>query len=62
MRESASCALGEDVGSELVVEIVGHNPDRHPVLRHDDTVNRGHHTIYTGGATPSVLVLPVATP
>jgi uncharacterized protein len=51
-----------EAGSELVVEIVGHDPDRYPVLRHDDTVNRGRHTIHTGGATPSALVLPVVTP
>jgi hypothetical protein len=51
-----------EVGSELVVEIVGHDADRYPALRHKATVNRGNHTIHTGGATPSALVLPVAAP
>jgi hypothetical protein len=48
-----------EAGSELVVEIVGHDADRYPVLRHKATVNRGTHTIHTGGATPSALVMPL---
>ncbi|MBV8177506.1 MAG: CocE/NonD family hydrolase [Mycobacterium sp.] len=48
-----------EAGSELVVEIVGHDADRYPVLRHKATVNRGIHTIHTGGATPSALVVAV---
>jgi predicted acyl esterase len=48
-----------EAGSELVVEIVGHDADRYPVLRHKAAINRGTHTIHTGGATPSALVMPV---
>jgi predicted acyl esterase len=52
-----------EAGSELVVEIVGHDADRYPVLRHKATVNRGTHTIHTGAPTPSALVVPlVPTP
>ncbi len=48
-----------EAGSELVVEIVGHDADRYPVLRHKAVVNRGTHTVHTGGATPSALVVPL---
>jgi predicted acyl esterase len=48
-----------EAGSELVVEIVGHDADRYPVLRHKAAINRGTHTIHTGGATPSALVVPL---
>jgi len=47
-----------EAGSELIVEIAGHDADRYPVLRHKATVNRGTHTIHTGDATTSVLVIP----
>jgi hypothetical protein len=29
------------------------------VLRHKAAINRGTHTIHTGGATPSTLVVPL---
>jgi predicted acyl esterase len=45
-----------EAGSELVVEILGHDADRYPALRHRDTVNGGTHTIHTGAAMPSALV------
>jgi uncharacterized protein len=48
-----------EAGSELVVEIVGHDADRYPALRHKAAINRGIHTIHTGRATPSGLVVPV---
>jgi hypothetical protein len=48
-----------EAGSELVVEIGGHDLDRYPVLRHKSAVNRGSHTLHTGAATPSVLVVPL---
>ena len=43
-------------GSQLVVELVGHDADRYPALRHSDTVNRGPHTVLTGPSTASSLV------
>jgi len=48
-----------EASSELVIEIVGHDADRYPVFRHKAAINRGTHTIHTGGATPSALVLPL---
>lgn len=48
-----------EVGSELVVEIVGHDADRYPAFRHRAAINRGIHTIHTGGATPAALVVPL---
>jgi predicted acyl esterase len=47
-----------EAGSELVVEIVGHDADRYPVLRHKASINRRNHTIHTGGTTPSAVVVP----
>jgi predicted acyl esterase len=48
-----------EADSELVVEIVGHDANRYPVLRHKAAINRGTQTVHTGGTTPSVLVIPV---
>ena len=48
-----------EAGSELVVEVVAHDADLYPVLRHKAAVNRGTHTIHTGAATPSALVVPL---
>ncbi|MBV8346108.1 MAG: CocE/NonD family hydrolase, partial [Mycolicibacterium sp.] len=48
-----------EAGSELLFEIVGHDADRYPVLRHKAAINRGTHTIHTGGATPSLLIVPL---
>ena len=47
-----------EAGSELIVEIVGHDADRYPVLRHA-SANSGTHTVHTGGPTPSALVAPL---
>jgi predicted acyl esterase len=47
-----------EAGSELIIEIVGHDADRYPVLRHV-SANRGTHTVHTGGLTPSALVAPL---
>ncbi len=52
-----------EVGSTLRLRIQGRDVFRvaKPLLyaRHEDTVNRGSHTIWTGGDTPSWLQLPV---
>jgi predicted acyl esterase len=45
-----------EAGTELVADILGHDANRYPALRHRDTVNSGTHTIHTGPATPSTLV------
>jgi uncharacterized protein len=44
-----------EAGATLVVEIVGHDADRYPAMRHRDTVNRGTHTVYSGAHTASAL-------
>ena len=53
-----------EAGSELTVEIVGHDADRYPALRHV-SANRGTHTVHTGGSTASALVarlIPLSNP
>jgi uncharacterized protein len=49
-----------EAGSSLVIEILGHDADRYPALRHRNTVNSGVHTIHTGPRTPSALVFSAA--
>jgi predicted acyl esterase len=49
-------------GSQLIVEISGHDADNYPALRHDQSVNVGPHTVHTGPDTPSVLTFPVRNP
>jgi predicted acyl esterase len=50
-----------ETGSELIVEIVGHDADRYPVLRHV-SADRGTHTVHTGDLTPSAFVATLTTP
>jgi hypothetical protein len=45
-------------GSSLVVEVLGHDAARYPGFRHPRTVNRGQHTIRTGGRFDSHLLAP----
>jgi predicted acyl esterase len=45
-------------GSSLVVEILGRDAARYPAFRHRRTVNRGNHTIHTGGSFDSQLLVP----
>jgi hypothetical protein len=48
-------------GSELIVEILGHDADRYPALRHRNTIHEGPHTIDTGASnTSSALVFTAA--
>jgi hypothetical protein len=46
-------------GSSLSVDILGQDADRYPAFRHSRTVNRGTHTIHTGGRFDSHLLAPV---
>jgi predicted acyl esterase len=57
----ASSTLFE-AGSSLSVDVLGHDADRYPVFRHARTVNRGIHTIHTGGRFDSHLLAPVVSP
>jgi len=56
----ASSTLFEP-GSSLAVEVLGHDAARYPVFRHGRTVNRGYHTIYTGGRFDWHLLVPRVT-
>jgi predicted acyl esterase len=53
----ASSTLFES-GTSLAVEVLGRDAARYPGFRHRDTVNRGYHTIYTGGRFDSHLLVP----
>jgi uncharacterized protein len=54
----ASSTLFE-TGSVLQLDVLGHDADRYPAFKHHPTVNRGWHTIYTGAAYDSQLMMPV---
>jgi putative CocE/NonD family hydrolase len=45
-------------GSSLAVEVLGRDAARYPAFRHRRTVNRGYHTIHTGGPFDSHLLVP----
>ena len=53
----ASSTLFES-GSSLAVAVSGRDGARYPGFRHHGTVNRGDHTIYTGGRFDSHLLVP----
>jgi uncharacterized protein len=55
----ASSTLFE-AGSHLTVEVLGHDAAPYPAFRHRRTVNRGLHTIHTGGQFDSHLFAPFA--
>lgn len=48
-----------EAGSTLQLTIQGHDAARYPAFRHRDLVNRGRHTIFTGGAHDSSLAVPM---
>lgn len=45
-------------GSSLAVEVLGRDAAPYPAFRHRNTVNRGYHTIQTGGRFDSHLLVP----
>ena len=45
-------------GTTLQVDVLGHDAARYPAFRHARTVNRGEHSIYTGGQYDSHLLIP----
>jgi len=47
-----------EAGTRLCVEVLGHDAARYPAFSHGRSVNRGTHSIYTGGRYPSVLLTP----
>jgi uncharacterized protein len=48
-----------EAGSTLQIAIQGHDAAKYPTFRHRKLVNRGLHTIFTGGRYLSHLVIPV---
>jgi uncharacterized protein len=47
-----------EAGTRLCVEVLGHDAARYPAFKHGRSVNRGTHSIYTGGRYPSALLMP----
>ena len=48
-----------EAGSTLQLTIQGHDAARYPAFRHRKLVNRGSHTIFTGGPYDSCLAVPL---
>jgi predicted acyl esterase len=48
-----------EAGSSLRIDILGHDAARYPAFRHGRTVNRGFHSIHTGGRYDSHLLAAV---
>lgn len=46
-------------GSSLAVDVLGRDAARYTAFRHRNTVNRGFHTIHTGGRFDSHLLVPL---
>lgn len=51
-----------EAGSSLQLTIHGQDAVKYPAFRHRDSVNRGWHTIFTGGPCDSCLTIPLNTP
>lgn len=51
-----------EAGSTLQLTIQGHDAARYPAFRHGRRVNRGLHTIFTGGRYESRLAIPLNKP
>ncbi len=47
-----------EAGSSLVLDVLGHDAARYPAFRHTSTVNRGRHTLHTGGRHDCFLLAP----
>jgi predicted acyl esterase len=50
-----------EMGSTLQLTIQGHDAARYPGFAHRELVNRGRHTIFTGGPYDSCLTIPLNT-
>jgi len=48
-----------EAGSSLQLTVQGHDAQRYPAFRHRQLVNRGLHTLFTGGLYDSCLTLPL---
>ena len=54
----ASSTLFE-AGSQLQLDVLGHDAARYPAIRHARLANEGTHTIHTGGVNDSQLLVPI---
>ena len=48
-----------EAGSSLQLTVQGHDAAKYPAFRHRRLVNRGWHTIFTGGPYDSCLAVPL---
>jgi uncharacterized protein len=48
-----------EAGTSLRVEVVGHDAARYPGFKHGHIINRGMHSIHTGGRYAAALLIPV---
>ncbi len=48
-----------EAGSKLQLDVLGHDPARYPAFSHSGLVNRGRHTLHTGGEFDAHLLIPV---
>jgi predicted acyl esterase len=53
-----SGAIHFEAGSSLRLDVLGRDAARYPGFRHERTVNRGRHSVCTGGRYPSALLVP----
>lgn len=47
-----------EAGTQLCIEVLGQDAARYPAFSHGRRVNRGTHSIHTGGRYPSALLTP----
>jgi putative CocE/NonD family hydrolase len=51
-----------EAGTSLRIDVLGHDAARYPGFGHGQPVNRGIHSIHTGGEHPSRLLVPFVGP
>ena len=57
--EILSSSTWFETGSRLMVVILGRDAARYPAFRHSHRINRGEHTIHSGGRFDSYLLVPL---
>jgi predicted acyl esterase len=51
-----------EAGTSLRLDVLGHDAANYPGFHHAKTVNRGIHSIHTGGEHQSALLTPFLRP
>jgi len=59
--EILSSSTWFEAGSRLEVLVLGRDAARYPAFRHRRRVNRGDHTVHTGGRFDSHLLVPLVS-